>query len=64
MKVFALILISLGLIACENSKQIRSQPQQQAADIEVCRNANMRAFLTQKNEIRCSPNDEEYANLK
>ena len=36
----------------------------QAEDMEVCRKADMDAFLNGQSEIRCSPKDKEYANFK
>ena len=50
------------LFACSN--EYRNSVQQQAEDMEVCRKANMKDYLTDFGEIRCSPNNDEYQNFK
>ena len=53
---------STFLFACSN--EYRNSVQQQAEDMEVCRKANMKAYLNGVSEVKCSPKDEEYQNFK
>ena len=57
-----LIVSTTFLFACSN--EYRNSVQQQAEDMEVCRKADMKAYLNGVDEIRCSPKPEEYQNLK
>lgn len=50
------------LFACSN--EYRNSVQQQAEDMEVCRKADMKAYLNGMDEIRCSPKGDEYQNFK
>ena len=59
---YIVIPIATILTACDNT--YRTKVIQQAEDMEICRKADMDAFLTGNNEILCSPKDKEYANLK
>ena len=61
---YIVIPIAIFLTGCDNRLHWRNTPQQQAEDMEVCRKANMDAFLNGQSEIRCSPKDREYANFK
>ena len=61
---YIVIPIAIILTGCDNRLHWRNTPQQQAEDMEVCRKADMNAFLTGNNEIICSPKDKEYANFK
>ena len=63
-KLLFVTAIAMILIGCDNRLHWRNTPQQQAEDMEVCRKADMNAFLTGNNEIICSPKDKEYANFK
>ena len=62
LKILAATTIAIFLTACDNHH--RTKVTQQAEDMEVCRKANMDAFLNGQSEIRCSPKDKEYANFK
>ena len=59
---YIVIPIATILTACDNP--YRTKVTQQAEDMEVCRKADMDAFLNGQSEIRCSPKDKEYANFK
>ena len=59
---YIVIPIAIILTACDNP--YRTKVTQQAEDMEVCRKADMDAFLNGQSEIRCSPKDKEYANFK
>ena len=59
---YIVIPIAIFLIGCDTP--YRNKVIQQAEDMEVCRKANMDAFLNGQSEIRCSPKDKEYANFK
>ena len=61
-KILLIVCLTVLLFAC--SDEYRNSVQQQAEDMEVCRKANMKAYLTDFGEIRCSPKDEEYQNFK
>ena len=63
-KLLFVTTIAILLIGCDNRLHWRNTPQQQAEDMEICRKANMNAFLNGQSEIRCSPKDKEYANFK
>lgn len=63
-KFLFLFVIAIILTGCDNRLKWRDTPQQQAEDMEVCRKADMDAFLTGNKEILCSPKDKEYANFK
>lgn len=63
-KILITAAIAIILTGCDNRLHWRNTPQQQAEDMEVCRKADMDAFLNGQSEIRCSPKDKEYANFK
>ena len=63
-KLLFVTTIAIILTGCDNRLHWRNNPQQQAEDMEVCRKANMAAFLNGQSEIRCYPKDKEYANFK
>lgn len=54
-----LVIASTALLfACSN--EYRNSVQQQAEDMEVCRKANMSAYLNGVGEVKCSPKEDEY----
>lgn len=57
-KVIILIASTVLLFACSN--EYRNSVQQQAEDMEVCRKANMGAYLNGMSEVKCSPKPDEY----
>ena len=59
---YIVIPIATILTGCDNPH--RTKVTQQADDMEICRKADMDAFLNGQSEIRCSPKDKEYANFK
>lgn len=59
-KVIILIVSTALIFACSN--EYRNSVQQQAEDMEVCRKADMKAYLNDFGEIRCSPKDDECQN--
>ena len=61
-KILLMVSSTALLFACSN--EYRNSVQQQAEDVEVCRKANMKAYLNGMDEIRCSPNPDEYQNFK
>lgn len=63
-KLLITATIAIFLTGCDNRLHWRNTPQQQAEDMEVCRKADMDAFLNGNREIQCSPKDKEYANFK
>ena len=63
-KLLFVTAIATLLTGCDNRLHWRDTPQQQAEDMEVCRKADMDAFLNGNREIQCSPKDKEYANFK
>ena len=63
-KLFITVTIAVLLTGCDNRLHWRNTPQQQAEDMEICRKADMDAFLNGQSEILCSPKDKEYANFK
>ena len=63
-KLLFVTTIVIILTGCDNRLHWRNTPRQQAEDMEVCRKADMDAFLNGNREIRCSPKDKEYANFK
>ena len=62
--MFKILLIASTVLLFACSNEYRNSVQQQAEDMEVCRKANMKAYLTDFSEIRCSPNNDEYQNFK
>lgn len=62
--MFKILLIcsTTLLFACSN--EYRNSVQQQAEDMEVCRKANMSAYLNGVGEVKCSPKGDEYQNFK
>ena len=64
LKTLFVTAIAILLTGCDNRIHWRDTPQQQAEDMEVCRKADMDAFLNGNREIQCSPKDKEYANFK
>ena len=64
LKTLITATIAILLTGCDNRLHWRNTPQQQAEDMEVCRKADMDAFLNGNREIQCSPKDKEYANFK
>ena len=63
-KLLITATIAIFLMGCDNRLHWRNTPQQQAEDMEICRKADMDAFLNGNREIQCSPKDKEYANFK
>lgn len=61
-KILLIVSSTVLLFACSN--EYRNSVQQQAEDMEVCRKANMKAYLNGVDEIRCSPKPEEYQNFE
>ena len=61
---YIVIPIATILTGCDNRLHWRNTPQQQAEDMEMCRKANMKAYVNGLGEIQCSPKDKEYANFK
>ena len=61
-KILLMVSSTAFLFACSN--EYRNSVQQQAEDMEVCRKADMKAYLNGVDEIRCSPKPEEYQNFK
>ena len=59
---YIVIPVAIILTACDNP--YRNKVIQQAEDMEMCRKADMDAFLNGNREIQCSPKDKEYANFK
>ncbi len=62
LKILIATTIAIILTGCDNPH--RNKVIQQAEDMEVCRKADMDAFLNGNREIQCSPKDKEYANFK
>lgn len=60
--LIAVVAVTI-LSGCDDRLHWRNTPQQQAEDMEICRKADMDAFLDGNREIRCSPKDKEYANF-
>ena len=58
-KLLIIATIAIILTGCDNRLHWRNTPQQRAEDMEICRKANMDAFLNGQSEIRCSPKDKE-----
>lgn len=61
MKIVFIVLVLLSMAGCD---PIRHRPEQQVKDMEVCRKANMKAFLNGFNEVLCAPKEDEYTNFK
>lgn len=66
MKFLLLVIATIAILltGCDTRLHWRNTPQQQAEDMEICRKADMDAFLNGQSEIQCSPKDKEYANFK
>ena len=62
--MFKVLLIASTVLLFACSNEYRDSVQQQAEDMEVCRKANMKAYLNGVGEIRCSPKNDEYQNFK
>ena len=62
LKILAATTIAIFLTGCDTP--YRNKVIQQAEDMEMCRKADMDAFLTGNKEILCSPKDKEYANFE
>ena len=61
-KILLIVYSTALLFACSN--EYRNSVQQQAEDMEVCRKANMSAYLNGVGEVKCSPKGDEYQNFK
>ena len=61
-KILLIVFSTTFLFACSND--YRDSVQEQTEDMEVCRKANMKAYINGVDEIRCSPKPEEYQNFK
>ena len=62
--MFKILVIASTVLLFACSNEYRNSVQQQAEDMEVCRKANMKAYLNGVGEIKCSPNTDEYQNFK
>lgn len=62
--MFKILVIASTTLLFACSYEYRNSVQQQAEDMEVCRKANMGAYLNDFGEIRCSPNNNKYQNFK
>ena len=58
--MFKILLIASTVLLFACSNEYRNSVQQQAEDMEVCRKANMKAYLNSMSEVKCSPNNDEY----
>lgn len=62
---FTIVLLSVLMLGVlSGCKEYRNTPKLQAEDMEICRKAEMKAYLTMYNEIGCSPTAEEYQNFQ
>ena len=61
-KLLITVAIAILLTACDNP--YRNKVTQQAEDMEMCRKANMKAYVNGFGEIKCSPKPEEYQNFE
>ena len=62
--MFKILVIASTVLLFACSNDYRDSVQEQTEDMEVCRKAKMKAYLTDFGEIRCSPNNDEYQNFK
>ena len=61
-KLLFVTTIAIFLTGCDNPH--RTKVIQQAEDMEVCRKANMKAYVNGFGEIKCSPKPEDYQNFE
>ena len=62
--MFKILVIASTVLLFACSSEYRNSVQQQVEDMEVCRKADMKAYLNGMSEVKCSPKPEEYQNLK
>ena len=62
--MFKILLIASTVLLFACSNEYRNSVQQQADDMEVCRKANMKAYLNGMGEVKCSPEEDEYQDFK
>ena len=63
-QMFKILLISSTALLFACSDEYRNSVQQHVEDMEVCRKANMSAYLNGVGEVKCSPKGDEYQNFK